>query len=81
MQVLQQQQKKETKAGTIVTNIKLTRGFNDRNRSSEARAKRLIIADKRSVERAPRLKDNTFLEKTRIKKDINEKVSLKSFMS
>ena len=64
-----------------MTNIKLTRGFNDRNRSTDARAKRLIIADKRSAERVPRLKENTFLEKTRLKKDFNEKISLKSFVS
>ena len=64
-----------------MTNIKLTRGFNERNRSSEARAKRLIISNNRVAERVPRLKENTFLDKTRLKKDINEKISLKSFMS
>ena len=64
-----------------MTNIKITKGFANRNRSSEARAKRLIIADKRSAERVPRLKENTFIEKTRLKRDINEKITLKSFMS
>lgn len=79
--MLANQQKKETAAGAIMTNIKLTRGFSDRNRSSEARAKRLIISNNRVAERVPRLKENTFLDKTRLKKDINEKISLKSFMS